>query len=756
MNDGTVWFSARPTHFPDNEYYVYRMGPNDECPVRLPLFPAPGQVFGNYPNCNPNEPHIALIDIELVAPVPSEPQNRIVVMVKYVELAGNCSSSRNYPIFFHSDDGGDTWDMAGPLPADDLDLEVTTVATRSFAVSKYNPDVLYLNIGTCIQKSEDGGVTFSPMNSIESHVDLRFVQVYDGDMTGDLAGLNDQVYIATDGGISKTEIRADGQVHLKDITGEGMACTNNFGLGITEKNSDLIFTGAQDGSINFYNEGEWFETTPGGDNGDALIRIDDITGEIRVFQESQNYFYEGEINGTGTNVDHGPRIIISEHFPTLPAPDDYPDRTRWTPLIFNSDKTEMFGVSKGLYTSTDDGNTWTPIATGLEVAEKLNLGTGRTRLGNIGMSSGDDNVIYFCKAGFFYDTSAPLSLGNSGGMFRVTRDDINSDWEEVELLNLDLDLGVPISDIAVDPDNSDIVWITLGSFVEGRKVYKSENGGVSWTNESGCLPNVPFSSIICQGGGSDQIYAGSDFGLYYKDNTLGEGETGDWIFYADGPRALISDMEINRCANKIVVATMGLGLWEVDLVKGAPTVIAENTSSTWDTDRSLYGDLIIEDGATLAINNSIISISRLVNIIVEQGGTLVINNSTLTNGCGDLWEGIDVWGNASQHQFAQSGSYLQGRLEVKNNSIIEYARTAVKLAKDDDEENLFTGGIINANNATFRNNQTGIRFNPFTNTVPAPNAPVFGNASSITDCTFITDEPLPEGLNPIAFISLGA
>ena len=38
--------------------------------------------------------------------------------------------------------------------------------------------------------------------------------------------------------------------------------------------------------------------------------------------------------------------------------------------------------------------------------------------------------------------------------------------------------------------------------------------------------------------------------------------------------------------------------------------------------------------------------------------------------------------------------------------------------------------------------------------VPVNNSPVFGNASSITECNFVTNEQLPEGLNPIAFISL--
>lgn len=760
MNDGTVLFSARPINFPANNYYVYRLDPGTECPYQLPLFPAPNTVFGNSPACNPdfpNEPKIGLIDIELVDPVPTKPQERIVVMVKYFEITGgNCNGTDNYAVFFHSDDGGATWIGAGQNGEGVAGTDNTTAATRTFGVSKFNPDVLYLNIGTCIQKSIDGGASFSGMNSIESHVDLRFIHVYDGDLTGDPEGLNDQVYIGTDGGISKTEIRAGGEVHLKDITGEGMACTNNFGVGITEKNSDLIFTGAQDGSINFYNEGEWFETNPSGDNGDALIKIED-NGIIRVFQESQDRFHAGNLNAVGTDVTRIPGSVAS-----------LPEATRWAPLIHNSDKSEMFAATQGLYTSNNNGLSWTPVIIGADIIALLEPGstTGPIRLGNLGMSAGDDNVIYFCLASFYYDNSQSVSVvdGNVGAMFKATRDDVNSDWE-IELLGIDdngvkdpilnfsgsgedISIGAPISDIAVDPEDSDIVWISLGSFVEGQKVLKSEDGGITWENHSGCLPNIPFSSIICQGGASNQIYAGSDFGLYYKDDNLG-----DWIFYADGPRALISDMEINRCANKIVVATMGLGLWEVDLVKGAPTIIAANTNESWTSDRSLYGDLIVEEGAELIIFNSTISISRLVNIIVEPGGTLILIGSTLTNGCGDLWEGIDVWGDTNQHQFAQGGDYLQGRVEITN-SVIEYARTAVKLGRDDDEENLFTGGIVNASNSTFRNNQTGVRFNPYSNTLPVPNSPVFANASTIDDCTFLTNEALPEGLNPIAFISL--
>lgn len=48
-----------------------------------------------------------------------------------------------------------------------------------------------------------------------------------------------------------------------------------------------------------------------------------------------------------------------------------------------------------------------------------------------------------------------------------------------------------ITYIAVKNTDPNTLWITYGGYTAGEKVYKSTNGGTSWTNISTGLPNLP-------------------------------------------------------------------------------------------------------------------------------------------------------------------------------------------------------------------------------------------------------------------------
>ncbi|MES2777454.1 MAG: hypothetical protein V4722_24960 [Bacteroidota bacterium] len=81
-----------------------------------------------------------------------------------------------------------------------------------------------------------------------------------------------------------------------------------------------------------------------------------------------------------------------------------------------------------------------------------------------------------------------------------------------------------ITGIAVDPDNSGEVWICVPGFVAGEKVYRSTNAGVSWTNMSLNLPNIPIHCILFEDNNNapgGAIYVGTEMGVYYRDNVLG-------------------------------------------------------------------------------------------------------------------------------------------------------------------------------------------------------------------------------------------
>ena len=123
--------------------------------------------------------------------------------------------------------------------------------------------------------------------------------------------------------------------------------------------------------------------------------------------------------------------------------------------------------------------------------------------------------------------------------------------------------GLPtgtVTFIAVNPNWSLDVFVTYGGYTAGRKVYYSNDAGATWTNISGTLPNIPINCIAYENtGGSpnDALYIGTDVGVYYRDDDLG-----DWIPYMNGmPATMVFDLEINETSNKITAGTYGRGFW---------------------------------------------------------------------------------------------------------------------------------------------------------------------------------------------------
>ncbi|MFA5419196.1 MAG: hypothetical protein WC341_12135, partial [Bacteroidales bacterium] len=104
----------------------------------------------------------------------------------------------------------------------------------------------------------------------------------------------------------------------------------------------------------------------------------------------------------------------------------------------------------------------------------------------------------------------------------------------------------------------------------------------------------------------------------------------------------------------------------------------------------------------------------------KNGAVLTLNNTTVTNHaqCNLRWQGIEVSGFYYQSQLpGANGLLYQGRLVVTNESVIENAWNAVTTS----ENGVFGthGGIIRAENSTFRNNKRSVEilsyqnFNPY-------------------------------------------
>jgi len=181
-----------------------------------------------------------------------------------------------------------------------------------------------------------------------------------------------------------------------------------------------------------------------------------------------------------------------------------------------------------------------------------------------------------------------------------------------------------------------------------------------------------------------------------------------------------------------------------------PTIIS---SVTWMSNYKINQTITVKAPAILTIASGVrIEFGPIGKIIVENGDpALGISGAQLVLGtvgtgplltsitysfpaCPIMWPGIEVWGNTWKTNSVTQG---QGKITIKTGTIIEDAHIAVLLGKKStcvpgplvkcpfyDVGN--SGGIIDANSATFRRNGISIRFFPY----------AIQNTSKIEACTF--------------------
>jgi photosystem II stability/assembly factor-like uncharacterized protein len=114
---------------------------------------------------------------------------------------------------------------------------------------------------------------------------------------------------------------------------------------------------------------------------------------------------------------------------------------------------------------------------------------------------------------------------------------------------------------AVDPTDPMHVYVSFSGYGAGNKLFASNNGGQNWSNYSMNLPNIPVNSVVYEPGTNNGLYVGTDMGVFYTNDYFS-----NWLPYGQGlPNVVVNELEINMAAGKVRAATFGRGLWESDL-----------------------------------------------------------------------------------------------------------------------------------------------------------------------------------------------
>ncbi len=193
--------------------------------------------------------------------------------------------------------------------------------------------------------------------------------------------------------------------------------------------------------------------------------------------------------------------------------------------------------------------------------------------------------------------------------------------------------------------------------------------------------------------------------------------------------------------------------YEEILVDGVYTMTSDDL---WNSDRNIYGTVVIPDGFTLTIADCTVrfadseQVLHPTRIIVEAGGRLIVNNATLTSidECpNSMWDGIQLRGDEFANQGSGTFGLDQGYLSLRS-AVISNARIGVNLASvafippSNPKLGQRSGGILLARDTRFNNNRYDVTFSPYENFAGNDPTQILPNRSSFTRCTFETLGPL--------------
>lgn len=347
---------------------------------------------------------------------------------------------------------------------------------------------------------------FNPSHPAYTHADIHFLRYF-----------NNKLYAGTDGGIYQSDDNANSFI---DLT-ENLNISQYYKIATAKNTSSNVAGGLQDNGGFAFSNNTWYNYH-GGDGMDCAIDPNDenINYGFTQFGGSLNITYNGGVTDGGI-------VAVAPSNETNGSADR---GGNWiTPLKINNDGVLYAGYSK-LYKL--DKTVWEAVSSNVFGGD----------LDNIEIAPSNNDIIYVSK---------------SKNLFKST--DRGVTFNPV-LFNFNFF----ISSIAINHQNSDIIYLTVSGF--NGKVFQSSDGGTSWADISKNLPIEPKLVIKHQNQSlANDLYLGTTLGVYHTNDNLTEWE----IFDTNLPNVPVKDLEINIEDETITAGTYGRGVWQskIEVIK---------------------------------------------------------------------------------------------------------------------------------------------------------------------------------------------
>jgi hypothetical protein len=377
-----------------------------------------------------------------------------------------------------------------------------------------------------LRQSFDGGLTWG--NSGGVHADQHGLQWDDE--------ADDLVYLGNDGGLYRSDTNGAAGTWTK-ATHEPY--TQHYQVEVAETDPSRLTGGTQDnGCIR-----SWGSATGGWDDygcGDGEYTPIDWS-DANIYYGCSQYGacrrYDDR-TGTSSNIQDGAASA----------------RWNWhSPLVIDpNDPAVLYFAGNQLNRSTNRGDTWTAISpphpsdlTGtFEPGHNDPIYRNWGTITTISVSKTEPETIY---------------VGTDTGRLWKT-EDLGQNWTEF------VGEGLPkrwVTRVAIDPRDEDVVYATFSGFRNGEAaahVYRTEDGGETWENASGNLPNAPVNDVVLHPDDGD-VYVGTDVGVF----ALKNGKK-NWAAVGGGlPLAPVLDLRLHAPSGQLFAGTFGRSVWKVGI-----------------------------------------------------------------------------------------------------------------------------------------------------------------------------------------------
>ena len=229
-------------------------------------------------------------------------------------------------------------------------------------------------------------------------------------------------------------------------------------------------------------------------------------------------------------------------------------------------------------------------ACGLSSAMVRSLAAGGPASGSVAAQNAGSTVLYAGMAGAMdgggnfgghvFANGASGSAGATTVWADVSKSAVSNDVADAGVFNPG---GFDISSLAADPHDAtgETVYATVmgfaGNGMNAPHLYRSTNGGESWTNISSNLPNAPANGVLVDPNDANTLYVAMDTGIYVTTQVAGCASENCWSVYGTGlPNAPVVGLSAavamatgDGRLGELRAATYGRGIWEIPLLTAA-------------------------------------------------------------------------------------------------------------------------------------------------------------------------------------------